>query len=127
MFAPASRHRSRELYGSTGLLRLQVRSYKTTTGWYRLKESAYFLCCRYAKSSEKCESSIAAEQFPVPDISRQHGIRGVAGLLANFPTRYSCLSRACCQSRPETMAGIVLRIDTGRANPLANDQAHTFA
>ena len=68
-------------------------------------------------SSQKGTRSIVDEQLTVANVAREHGVGGVAGLLANAPGRNTRLGRAGGESCTKAVARIAAWIETRSRAP----------
>ncbi len=80
-----------------------------------------------ASSLEKSPKGVSKEEFPVPDVAREHGVGCVPGLLPDLEGRDARTGRARREAGPQAMAGIPGRVEPCGGNPVAKDQGYGFA
>src|SRR5208282_5864277 len=79
-----------------------------------------------ASSLEKSPNGVSKEEFPIPDVAREHGVGCVPGLLPDLEGRHARTGRARREAGPQAMAGIPGRVEPRRRHPLPDNHGHRF-
>lgn len=87
----------------------------------------YLEAARVLDPSQQRPGGGVSEQHPVPNVARQHDVRGMAGLRPDPPCRNPSLRRRRGQPASQRMPAKPGRVEPGSCNPLTDDERYGLA